>query len=99
MPGVIRDGAVHGEAVEGANRGGHRGPAWRPSQEGDGSNHKAGRRAMVVLIHFSRQSMPLRLMRSVWWPFSTSRVSPPRTETTGPEKSAIAREGLKRNRR
>ena len=39
---------------------------------------------MVVLIHFSWQSMPLRRMRSAWWPFSTSMVSPSRKETTRP---------------
>jgi hypothetical protein len=48
---------------------------------------------------FSGKSIPLSLIRSGCWLCRTSMVSPSRTETTGPEKSATTREGLNRNRR
>ena len=48
---------------------------------------------------FSGQSMPLRRMRMGCSSCRTSMVSLSRTETTGPEKSAMARKGLNRNRR
>jgi hypothetical protein len=34
--------------------------------------------------------MPLRRMRSTWWPFSTSMVLPSRLETTSPVSEAPA---------
>ena len=88
--GLVADTPEHyvdGEEV-GANREGHRDLAGRPSVEGEGANRKAGRSEMVVLIHFSGQSMPLRQIRSGCWVCRTSMVSPSRTEMTELVKSA-----------
>jgi hypothetical protein len=45
---------------------------------------RGGVLGLLAVSPLSGQSIPLRRMRSTWWPFRTSIVSPSRTPTTVP---------------
>ena len=58
---------------------------------------RGGVLGLLAVSPLSGQSIPLRRMRSTWWPFRTSIVSPSRTPTMGPVNSVASTELVTRS--